>query len=154
PTDVRELAERVVELLGPLAKKQNVNLVIAGEGEAIALADEAQLEQAIANLVINGVQAMRRPGEVLVDVRKRRDGARDWVCVGVTDQGEGIREEDLPRVFEPFFTTKDVGSGTGLGLSVTYGIVEEHGGLVDVESTVGHGSVFTLRFPLHVPGDT
>jgi signal transduction histidine kinase len=143
----------VVELLGPLAKKQNVNLVIAGEGEAIALADEAQLEQAIANLVINGVQAMRRPGEVVVDVRKRRVGERDWVCVGVTDQGEGIREEDLPRVFEPFFTTKDVGSGTGLGLSVTYGIVEEHGGLVDVESTVGRGSVFTLRFPLHVPGD-
>ena len=150
PTDVRELAGRVVDLLAPLAKKQDVKLVVGGERGAIALADEAQLEQAIANLVVNGVQATRGPGEIVVDVGTRRDGERDWVFVAVIDRGDGIREEDLSRVFEPFFTTKDVGAGTGLGLSVTYGIAREHGGFVDVESNVGHGSVFTLRLPVHV----
>ena len=149
PTDVRVVAWRVVDLLKPLAKKQDVVLVLSGEGPAIALADEAQLEQAIANLVVNGVQSMRAPGEIVVDVRTCRARERDWICVSVTDQGEGIREDDLPRIFEPFFTTKDVGEGTGLGLSVTYGIVEEHGGFVDVESEIGRGSRLALHFPRH-----
>ena len=64
------------------------------------------------------------------------------------DHGNGIGEDDLPHIFEPFFTTKDVGDGTGLGFSVTYGIVDEHGGFVDVESELGRGSRFTLRFPV------
>jgi len=147
PTDIRVVAWRVVDLLRPLAKKHDVRLVLAGEGPALALADDAQVEQAIANLVVNGVQSMRAAGEIVIDVRGCRAKDRDWVCVSVSDQGEGIREDDLPRVFEPFFTTKDVGEGTGLGLSVTYGIAREHGGFVDVESKVGRGSTFTLHFP-------
>ena len=69
--------------------------------------------------------------------------------LSVSDEGTGIRPEDVPRVFDPFFTTKDVGEGTGLGLAVTYGIVSDHGGRVNVETDWGHGSCFTVVLPLH-----
>ena len=69
------------------------------------------------------------------------------MCIEVRDQGEGIAADHLPRIFEPFFTTKQVGEGTGLGMSVSYGIVREHGGWIDVESTPGQGSRFTVCLP-------
>jgi len=152
PTNLRDVASRVVDLLRPLAKKQDVKLVLVDGNPATAMADESQLEQAIANLVVNAVQSMRAPGEVVVEVKECHAKDRDWVCVSVTDHGEGIREADLPRIFEPFFTTKDVGEGTGLGLAVTYGIVEDHGGFANVDSEVGRGSRFTLHFPIVVSG--
>jgi signal transduction histidine kinase len=68
--------------------------------------------------------------------------------VEVEDHAEGIRPEDLPHIFEPFFTTKPVGDGAGLGLSVSYGIIREHGGSLDVESRVGRGSLFRIRLPV------
>jgi signal transduction histidine kinase len=73
--------------------------------------------------------------------------AGDWIAVRVRDRGHGIAPEHLPHVFEPFFTTKDVGTGTGLGLSVAYGIVSDHGGWMTVESREGQGSTFALFLP-------
>ncbi|MEZ4311906.1 MAG: ATP-binding protein [Polyangiaceae bacterium] len=73
--------------------------------------------------------------------------ARDYLWVRVEDTGEGIAGDVIEHVFEPFFTTKDVGEGTGLGLSVSYGIVEDHGGFIDVQSKVGEGSRFTVFLP-------
>ena len=73
-----------------------------------------------------------------------------WLRLRVEDHGDGIAPGDLPHVFEPFFTTKDVGEGTGLGLSVTYGIVQDHGGFIDVESEPGRGCSFSLYFPAPV----
>jgi signal transduction histidine kinase len=70
----------------------------------------------------------------------------------VADQGQGIPPQDLPNIFDPFFTTKEVGQGTGLGLSIAYGIVEEHGGWIDVASTPGEGSTFTVFLPLTARG--
>jgi signal transduction histidine kinase len=70
----------------------------------------------------------------------------------VADQGQGIPPRDLPNIFDPFFTTKEVGQGTGLGLSIAYGIVEEHGGWIDVASTPGEGSTFTVFLPLTARG--
>ena len=69
----------------------------------------------------------------------------------IEDHGGGISPEHLPHIFEPFFTTKPVGGGTGLGLSVSYGIVRDHGGALEVESTVGRGSLFRVRLPLRAP---
>jgi len=73
------------------------------------------------------------------------------LCVRVRDRGEGIAPDDLPHVFEPFFTTKDVGEGTGLGLSVTHGIIQDHGGWIDVESEAKKGTVFSIYLPTGVP---
>jgi signal transduction histidine kinase len=156
PVDVRELARRTLDLLAPLAKKRDVTLKLDGELPAVAEVDAAQVEQAIANLVVNGIHAIPSSGEINVSTSVGRSRSPDhpdapegsWLYVTVKDDGEGIRAEDLPHVFEPFYTTKDVGEGTGLGLSVTYGIVRDHGGFIDVASAPGKGSTFTLCFPM------
>jgi signal transduction histidine kinase len=74
-------------------------------------------------------------------------GARPWIACGVRDAGAGLDEDTRARVFEPFFTTKEVGDGTGLGLSMSWGIVREHGGWIDVASTKGEGATFTVYLP-------
>ena len=89
-----------------------------------------------------------RSAEGSIEVRTRPDGEAA-VLVEVEDHGGGIRPEHLPHIFEPFFTTKPVGGGAGLGLSVSYGIVRDHGGSLEVESTAGRGSLFRIRLPVH-----
>jgi two-component system, NtrC family, sensor kinase len=84
---------------------------------------------------------------------RTRPEPKDAVLVEIEDHGGGISPEHLPHIFEPFFTTKPVGEGTGLGLSVSYGIVRDHGGSLDVESTVGQGTLFRVRLPLHASKD-
>jgi signal transduction histidine kinase len=120
--------------------------------------DPYQLQQVFLNLVLNAEQAIlgsgvggRRSGDrIRVSTRTRHDGDQSWVVAQVADNGPGIPAEVLPRIFEPFFTTKKVGEGAGLGLSVSYGIVEEHGGRLSVESGPGR-SVFTLELPVAAP---
>jgi CheY-like chemotaxis protein len=107
--------------------------------------DAQQLEQVFLNLLLNAEQAIldaRPQGRILVRTRVSADGA--FACADVIDDGPGIPPDVLPRVFEPFFTTKMVGSGTGLGLSVSYGILEEHGGRLTVQSRPGE-TVFTVE---------
>jgi signal transduction histidine kinase len=106
-------------------------------------ADEAQLRQALLNLVRNAADAMSTGGALTVATRRSADGA---VEVSVKDTGAGIPAENLDRIFEPFFSTKD--GGTGLGLALTQQIVEEHGGRIEVDSTPGRGTTFTLRLPV------
>jgi two-component system sensor histidine kinase HydH len=98
------------------------------------------------NLVTNARDAVDAGGEIRI-VTARRDGMIELV---VADTGRGIAPEDLARIFDPFFTTKS--TGTGLGLSLTHGIVREHGGTIDVESAPGRGTRFVLAFPALVPG--
>jgi signal transduction histidine kinase len=111
----------------------------------------SQVNQVFLNLVTNAAQAIEGPEKVIV-VTTRREG-KDAVAVEVADNGKGIPPEVLPKIFDPFFTTKEVGKGTGLGLSIVYKIVEQHGGRIDVKSTVGKGTVFTVVLPVHPPAD-
>ncbi|MCK6544364.1 ATP-binding protein [Myxococcota bacterium] len=110
----------------------------------------------LSNLIVNAVQAMDRPGRVVVELgptvlRDSSDGRRvEHATVHVRDEGAGIPADVLPHVFEPFFTTKDVGEGTGLGLSVAHGIIEEHGGKIEIESTVGAGTRVSVYLPIEV----
>jgi signal transduction histidine kinase len=146
---------RTLELLQPLAAKKRVALSLKSETISPLEVDVNQIEQVVTNLVINAIQSMSRAGQVLVDLSERRvrppadiQGREGrYVCVRVADEGEGIAKENIQHVFEPFFTTKDVGEGTGLGLSVAYGIVREHGGWIAVESELGKGSQFDVYLP-------
>jgi len=125
----------------------------------VVRASEAHLARAISNLVRNAVEAISGEGEVAVKLRRVRltkpfSGYEtvdpgEYAAVSVTDSGSGIPEHDLSRIFEPFFSRKRVGeqSGSGLGLAIVHGVVKEHEGFVDVASTIGAGTTFTLYFP-------
>jgi len=102
-----------------------------------------QLNQVFVNLLVNAAQAIEKQGEI-----KIRTIALDGkVEIKISDTGGGIPEENLPKIFDPFFTTKEVGKGTGLGLNVAYNIIKKHKGAIDVESTAGEGTTFTIRIP-------
>ena len=107
----------------------------------------SQLNQVFMNLLINASHAIKESGAITVSTGCEGD----WVWVGISDTGVGIPPENLSRIFDPFFTTKPVGSGTGLGLSLSYGIVTKHGGKIEVESEVGKGTRFTVRLPIKPP---
>jgi signal transduction histidine kinase/CheY-like chemotaxis protein len=138
---------------------ERIQVTISGQKNAgFCLADRAQLENAILNLAINARDAMPDGGEIEIKVAKidldelyaaehpdARAGA--FVAFSIQDSGMGISAEDMPRVFEPFFTTKEVGSGTGLGLSMVYGFAKQSGGHVTIESRVGSGTRVTLYIP-------
>jgi signal transduction histidine kinase len=156
PLSLRYLTERVQTLLAPLAEKQGAKLVLDAVLEDARLdADAEQLEQVLTNLIMNALQALRGPGLVTLRVdakRTRGPGeatADDYVAIQVQDDGPGMPPQVVARVFEPFFTTKAIGEGTGLGLSVAYGIIEEHGGFLSVESSPGQGSCFSVYLPCY-----
>ncbi|NRR28647.1 PAS domain-containing protein [Oxalobacteraceae bacterium] len=109
----------------------------------------SQLNQVFMNLLVNAGQAIKERGAI----RIRTGASEGWVWVEVSDNGAGIPQENLNRIFEPFFTTKAVGSGTGLGLSLSYGIVNQHGGRIEVASKVGVGTRFTVHLPVQPPPD-
>jgi signal transduction histidine kinase len=109
----------------------------------------SQINQVFLNLINNAAQAMG-PGRGEIRITTRREGP-SHVAVEVADNGKGIPPEILPKIFDPFFTTKEVGKGTGLGLSIVYKIVEQHGGKISVDSTVGVGTRFTVVLPLQPP---
>lgn len=106
-------------------------------------ADPDQMSQVFLNLFINALHAMPDGGTLRIDLQR----INNHVKATVADTGQGISKEDLPRIFAPFFTTKEVGQGTGLGLTVVHGIIEEHGGTIAVESEPGAGTIFTITLP-------
>lgn len=123
-------------------------------------ADAGQMQQVLMNLCLNARDAMPEGGKLLVRTRRvvlspeearRHVAARPGIFVrlDVVDTGHGIPQEIRSRIFEPFFTTKGQGRGTGLGLAMVYGIIEEHHGWIEVESEVGHGSTFSVYLPMH-----
>lgn len=113
--------------------------------------DESKLQQVWMNLLLNAKQAVRR-GDGLITVTTRRDAAVGMVSVTIEDNGEGMSPEVIHKIFDPFFTTKKVGEGTGLGLSVSYGIIRQHGGDITVKSRPGAGSVFEVLIPEKMKG--
>jgi signal transduction histidine kinase len=113
--------------------------------------DTNKLNQVIINLVINAADAM--DGKGTLTIRTYRDKRLRKVYLEIKDTGCGIPKENLTKIFDPFFTTKQVGKSTGLGLSITYGIVEEHGGKIRVKETSPEGTTFILEFPQYVPAD-
>jgi signal transduction histidine kinase len=154
--NLSQVTRQTLDLLGPIAKKRGAHLHLSdGEMHILADIDPDQFQQVITNLVVNGIQSMKDGGNVNVQIQwvqtkpphDHGGPEGEYIRLSVRDEGEGIPPENLPRLFEPFFTTKRVGEGTGLGLSVSYGIVREHGGWIAAESRVGAGSCFSVYIP-------
>lgn len=120
------------------------------QGIMVAI-DFQRIQEALINLILNAVQAIDTPpGEVTISGKAGEDAAS--VLLTVSDTGQGIKPDQLQRVFDPFFTTKDVGSGTGLGLYVVYGIIKQHSGRIWVNSTPGLGTIFHIELPREQEG--
>jgi signal transduction histidine kinase/uncharacterized protein YigA (DUF484 family) len=151
-TDINELVEDVLNLVHHLT-------VTGGIQVSIDLCDElpwvsvdpAQIKQVLLNLVHNSIQAMSGGGELIIKTGHSRQDNVEWLTISVSDTGVGIASENMERIFEPFFTTRPAGQGTGLGLSVSYGIVTDHGGYIEAQSQPGKGSHFTVYLPLDKP---
>jgi signal transduction histidine kinase len=153
-TDLTSLIEHTALLLGPLASKSGVEIVSTGE-HAEADVNRSELQQVITNLITNAIHAMPGGGklgvsvstEVARDPRATQSAPRPYAVIRVQDQGVGIAPDVLPRIFEPFFTTRDVGVGTGLGLSVVFGIVQDHGGWITVDTAPDEGTTLSVYLP-------
>ena len=145
---LNEVVEDVVALSRHLIHTSGVTLKLELEKTLPwVLADVNQIKQVLLNLIHNALQAMPAGGEMVIATEAAFRDGRDWVIVSVCDTGVGIPKLDQTRIFEPFYTTKGNQGGTGLGLSVTYGIITDHGGQIDVESQPGAGSKFRVWLP-------
>jgi len=145
PVDVAEIIKAVARLVTHQQRGDNIQIdVEAAAGLPRVSGDVSQLQQAVVALATNAIDAMPEGGTLTL--RASCSGPR--VLVQVIDTGIGIPPENMTRIFDPFFTTKDVGRGTGLGLAVCYGILSDHGGRLDVRSTVGTGTTFTITLPV------
>ena len=109
--------------------------------------DRDQLKQVFMNILMNAAQAMRLGGDLIIEMAT--DPTEDYLCVSIADCGGGISEENLSRIFDPFFTTNGA-NGTGLGLSVSFGIISNHGGRIEVKNRFGEGATFVVWLPLAI----
>ncbi len=146
--DLNEIVDDVLALTKHFIHTSGVQLDAVFEKELPWVSvDSNQMKQVFLNLIHNAVQAMPAGGSLHIKtVRQSKDGT-DWATVVIRDSGIGISPRDMDRIFEPFYTTRGTHGGTGLGLSVTYGIVTDHGGTIEVDSQPGEGSTFTVWLP-------
>jgi signal transduction histidine kinase len=145
-TDIEAALDDVRGLLGEAAASRNVTLALAVPSPCHAEVDPDGFIEAAANVVANAIDASARGGAVSIRARTA-PSVEDGLLVEVVDEGAGIPADLRARVFEPFFSTKPVGKGSGLGLSITRRILEEHGGQVELDSEPGRGTTVRLRFP-------
>jgi two-component system, NtrC family, sensor kinase len=142
--DLNAALQSTIEIARHQLREKDVRLETDFSPLPQVLCHPGKINQVFLNLIVNAIQACNRGGRVTTRSRAEAGG----VIVEVLDDGCGISPEHRSRLFEPFFTTKPVGEGTGLGLSVSFGIVRDHGGAIEVESELGRGSTFRVRLPL------
>ena len=146
PNDINHAITRTLFLLENQALFQNIKIVTNLSSTIPPVhSDIQQLNHMFMNIILNSVQAMEGEGELTV---KTYNSTEDWVCIEFSDTGPGIPKDALPHIFEPFFTTKEEGQGTGLGLSLVYSIVENHGGNIKAWNNPGNGATFLIDLPL------
>jgi signal transduction histidine kinase len=146
--DINEIVDDVLALTRHFIHTSGVQLDASFEKEMPWVSvDSNQMKQVFLNLIHNAVQAMPAGGNLSIRSGTRSKNGKPWATVAIHDSGIGISPKDMDRIFEPFYTTRGTRGGTGLGLSVTYGIVTDHGGTIEVESLPGEGSTFTVWLP-------
>lgn len=143
---INDILEQAINLIENQPLFHNIEVVKQYQPDLpLISADPAQIQQVFVNIIKNSADAM--DGEGVLTLSTQSAKTSDDVEIGFADTGDGISPDHINRVFEPFYTTKEVGEGTGLGLSVSYGIVQRHGGTIKVSSRVGEGSTFVVKLP-------
>jgi signal transduction histidine kinase len=141
---VNRIISESLSLVDPMLKTARISVHAHLKPSLPAVfGNSGKLQQVFMNLIMNARDAMPRGGELTITTESENSAVR----VEVSDNGMGIPAEHLNKIFDPFFTTKATSRGTGLGLAVTYGIIQEHSGLIQVDSVVGRGTTFRLEFP-------
>jgi len=144
-TNINDLIERTTQLLENQASFQNIRIIKELDHTLpLIKLDKSKIQQVFWNLMLNACEAMPKGGQILIADKLSAD--KKYIEVRFIDNGVGIPKENINKLFDPFFTTK--GSGTGLGLAVSYGIIQQHEGKIEVKSEIGQGTVFTLSFPI------
>lgn len=146
---INNVINRTVQLVKNQEKFHNVKFHLnLADSTFITHGDGTQFQQICLNMFLNAADAMKLRGDITVTTHQVEEDGKPYVEIIFTDTGNGIKQEDIPKLFEPFFTTKPVDKGTGLGLSVSHGIIKHLDGSIKVESTVGKGTSFFVRLPL------
>jgi len=149
PSSLNNIMDATLDLIGRQSRFHNINILKDYKPDMPLIpVDSNQIEQVFINMLLNASQSMPHGGNIYI---KTYTEGGDYACLEITDTGEGIAEENLGKIFDPFFTTKS-DSGTGLGLSVSYGIIERHGGKIEVQSRFNEGTTFTIKLPLSPRG--
>src|SRR5947199_4350423 len=148
--DVNQVVRETLALRAYEQRITNISIIDAlAAGLPQVFADGHQVQQVLLNLVINAEQTMLAAnGRGTIVVRTWHDASQESVILEINDDAPGIPDHLQPKIFDPFFTTKDVGKGTGLGLTVAYAIVQEHGGRLRLDSTLGKGTSFFVELPI------
>jgi two-component system NtrC family sensor kinase len=155
--DINHLVRETEHLVRHPVSTHDIGITMElDEGLPRILVDPDQMKQVFMNILVNAQDAIGDRGKITIRSRllpqpdaSPAGGARESSLeIAFTDTGSGIQEEDVAKIFDPFFTTKEIGKGTGLGLAVTYGIVQAHGGHIEVESAAGQGTTFRIQLPL------
>jgi signal transduction histidine kinase len=145
PVTVSRAIDKVMSLVGHQAKMKSIEIIREDEPSLpLVVADFNQILQVFVNLVVNAVQSMNEGGRLTIK-SSHEDG---WLKISFQDDGCGISLENMEKIFTPFFTTREEVKGVGLGLAVSHGIIERHGGRIEVESEVGKGSTFSVYLPV------
>ncbi|MGD9974997.1 MAG: sensor histidine kinase, partial [Desulfatirhabdiaceae bacterium] len=146
--DVNQTIHQTVNLLENYARTNNIDIQTdLAENLPIIASDQAQLQQVFLNLISNAIDAIEKDGSIEIKSRQ----SNSMITVSVKDDGPGIDEDKQKRIFDPFFTTKQAEKGTGLGLWVTYSIMEKLGGAISVKSQIGQGATFIVEIPIVIP---
>ena len=146
PTDINKAITDGLFFLENQALFHNIKIVKSlSPVPPMVRGNPGQLKQVFMNIIVNAAEAM--PGGGTLTIKTAPSDDQKAVSIDFVDTGEGIPQENLTRIFDPFFTTKELGKGTGLGLSTSYGIIDEHGGRIDVKSQVGKGTTFRIELP-------
>ncbi|MCG8616664.1 MAG: ATP-binding protein [Desulfobacterales bacterium] len=147
---INEIVDKSLKLIRDQKKFQNIRIKkYLAEDMMLISADSNKLNQVIINLVMNAADAIKGSG--VISIYTYKDKTLRKVFLEIKDTGAGIPHKNLSRIFDPFFTTKEVGKSTGLGLSIVYGIIEEHGGKISVKKTGAKGTTFIMEFPMYLP---
>jgi signal transduction histidine kinase len=144
---IHKIIDEVLNFVKQHAEVEHLEIIRRYDDRTPAiLMDEKKIKQVFINLIMNASYAVGSNG--IIEIRTLYGQTNGCIRVQVSDSGHGISKTDMKRIFDPFFTTKPTGEGTGLGLSVSYGIIKDHGGEITVESEPGQGSTFTVILPV------